>query len=106
MRRIMLSAIIMAMAGCASTGDLAKTLRYADNRPVGVDKIQFTDLNKMNRGEACTINIFYIFPLWGDGSILTAAAAADINNVQLIGQTDRWYFPFSRNCTVVYGDKP
>ena|ERR1700741_3866583 len=96
-----------AATGCATTTkDLALTLRYADNRPVGVDNIRFVDLKKMKRGDACTVNLLWFVPLYGDGSLLTAAAAGDINTVQLIGETGKWYFPFNTNCTVVYGDKP
>lgn len=42
---------------------------------------------------------------YGNGSILTAADSGEINGVQLIGETGRWYFPFNKNCTVVFGDK-
>ncbi|QWV97182.1 TRL-like family protein [Geomonas nitrogeniifigens] len=103
-----LGAVVLVLAGlcgCIPTHDLAKSLRYADNTPVGVENIKFVELNQMKRGEACTFNIFYFIPLFGDGSILTAAHKGGINNVELIGQTGYWYFPFSTDCTVVYGDK-
>lgn len=103
---ILIFAFIGVMAGCVNTVDLAKTLRYANNSSVGVDKIQFIELLKQKRGETCTINLFYIIPLWGDGSIITAAENGKINNVQLIGETGWWYGPFSTNCTVVFGDNP
>ncbi|QXE90212.1 TRL domain-containing protein [Geomonas subterranea] len=106
MKRLSAMVLILAgLCGCLPTHDLAKTLRYADNTPVGVENIKFLDLNQMKRGEACTFNIFYVIPLFGDGSILTAARRGGINNVELIGQTGTWYFPFSTDCTVVYGDK-
>ena len=104
-KQIAIVALVVSACGCANTKDLAKTLRYADNSPVGVDKIQFAELNRMKRGTTCTTNVFYVIPLWGDGSIITAADKAQINTVQLIGETGRWYFPFSTNCTVVFGDK-
>lgn len=103
-KMIMAMLLISLTSGCASTNDLAQTLRYSDNNPVGVENIEFRELNTMKRGEACTWNIFYFLPLQGDGSIITAANNGDINNVELIGKTGSWYFPFSRNCTVVFGD--
>jgi len=105
-KQLLLLTVIILTSGCAATNDLAQTLRYSDNNPVGVDNIEFRELNTMIRGEACTWNIFYFIPLQGDGSIITAANSADINNVELIGKTGYWYFPFSRNCTVVFGDSP
>jgi len=98
--------IVMALSvsGCASTKDLAKTLRYADNSPVGVANIKFIDLDSMKKGSSCTLNLLYFIPLFGDGSIITAAEKGKINTVELIGETGYWYFPFSTDCTVVYGD--
>jgi hypothetical protein len=84
---------------------MAKNLRYADNTPVGAEKIKFVELDKMKRGTACTVNLFYFIPIYGDGSIIAAADDGKINTVELIGETGRWYFPFSTNCTVVFGDK-
>ena len=91
--------------GCVTTKDLAKTLRYANNTPVGADNIKFIELDKMKRGTACTLNLLYYIPLFGDGSIIAAADDGKINTIELIGETGRWYFPFSTNCTVVFGDK-
>ncbi len=96
--------LVSSLGGCANTKDLATSLRYADNRPVGIENIRFADLNSMKRGKACTVNLFYFIPIWGDGSILTAADDGAIGTVKLIGETGRWYFPFSTNCTVVFGD--
>ena len=104
-KQIVVAVLALGACGCANTKDLAKTLRYADNTPVCVEKIQFAELSKMKRGTTCTTNIFYVVPLWGDGSIITAADKGQIDSVQLIGETGRWYFPFSTNCTVVFGDK-
>jgi len=98
-------ALMSSIAGCANTKDLAKTLRYANNTPVGAENIKFIELDKMRRGTACTLNLLYFIPLFGDGSIIAAADEGKINNVELIGETGRWYFPFSSNCTVVFGDK-
>lgn len=95
----------LALAGCVSTKDLAKTLRYSDNKVVGVEKIRFVELNQMKRGKACTLNFLFFLPVYGDGSIITAADNGKINTVQLIGETGRWFFPFNTNCTVVFGDK-
>ena len=100
----MLFSLLLFIQGCASSKDLAQTLRYSDNSPVGVSNIAFHDLQQMKRGDACTWNIFYYIPLSGDGSIITAASNGSINNVELIGETGRWYFPLSKNCTVVFGD--
>jgi hypothetical protein len=107
MKRLLLAvAATAALAGCVTTKDLAHTLRYADNKPVGVENIRFVDLQKMKRGKACTLNFLYAVPVYGDGSLITAAEDGEINTVQLIGETGKWYFPFNTNCTVVYGDKP
>jgi|GEM_PF-1456758 len=98
-------AIAASITGCANTKDLAKTLRYADNTPVGAENIKFIELDQMKRGTTCTLNLLYFIPLLGDGSIIAAADEGKLNNVELIGETGRWYFPFSTNCTVVFGDK-
>lgn len=106
MKNAMTLALAVGLTGCATTTDLAKTLRYADNKPVGVENIRFVDLHQMKRGNACTWNVAYFLPVYGDGSIITAADNGKINTVQLIGETGKWYGPISRNCTVVFGDKP
>jgi len=98
-------AMVSLFSGCTSTKDLAKTLRYADNTPIGVNQIKYIELEKMKRGKTCTFNLFYFIPIYGDGSILTAAENGHINTVELIGETGHWYFPFSTDCTVVFGDK-
>ncbi|SFM71112.1 TRL domain-containing protein [Marinobacter zhejiangensis] len=96
---------IVSMAGCAtSTRDLAKTLRYADGARVGVANIDFEQLQARPRGEACTWNVLFFIPLVGDGSLITAADNGDIDNIKLTGETGVWYFPFNKNCTVVFGD--
>lgn len=106
MKKLLLTlGAISLLYGCAATSDLAKTLRYADNNPVGVENIRFQELSEMKRGTTCTWNLFYVLPIYGDGSIITAADNGAINSVQLIGETGRWYFPMSKNCTVVFGDK-
>ena len=104
-RFVVILTMAAALCGCATTKDLAKTLRYADNTPVGADNIKFIELDKMKRGTACTLNLLYFIPMFGNGSIIAAADDGKINTVELIGETGRWYFPFSTNCTVVFGDK-
>ena len=94
-----------ALAACVPTKDLARTLRYADNKPVRFEDIRFADMQQMRHGRACTLNLLYFLPLYGDGSLITAAEDGKVNTVQLIGETGKWYFPFNTNCTVVYGDK-
>lgn len=105
MKNVVTLALAASLSGCVTTKDLAHTLRYADNKPVGVENIRFVDLQKMKRGDACTLNFLYFLPIYGDGSLITAADDGKINTVQLIGETGKWYFPFNTNCTVVYGDK-
>lgn len=102
---IVIVGLLAGISGCANTKDLAKTLRHANNDPVGVENIKFVDLNTMKRGSTCTLNFLYFLPLYGDGSIITAADNGKINNVELIGETGWWFFPFNTNCTVVFGDK-
>lgn len=101
----LLIALVLVMSGCATvTKDLAQTLRYSDGKIVGVSNIDFRELQSRKRGEACTWNLLFVVPMYGDGSILSAADNGDINNVELIGETGLWYFPINKNCTVVYGD--
>jgi TRL (tRNA-associated locus)-like protein len=104
-RLLVILAMAAGIAGCANTKDLAKTLRYANNTPVGAENIKFVELNNMKRGTTCTVNLLYFLPLFGDGSIIAAADEGKVNTVELIGETGRWYFPLSTNCTVVFGDK-
>jgi hypothetical protein len=47
MKKLLVSMIMTSVLfGCASTKDLAKTLRYADNTPVGAENIKFIELVK------------------------------------------------------------
>ena len=106
MRTLLLVAAATVMTtACVNTKDLARPLHYADNKPVGVENIRFVELEHMKRGKACTVNFLYVVPLYGDGSVITAADNGQINNVQLIGETGHWYFPLNTDCTVVFGDR-
>jgi hypothetical protein len=96
--------MLLYLTACATvTKDLARTLRYSDGAVVGIKHIQFQELQVRKRGEACTWNLLFAIPLYGDGSIISAADQGKINNVELIGETGLWYFPINKNCTVVYG---
>jgi hypothetical protein len=99
-------AILLLSLGLASCShkDLAKNLRYADNRPVGVENIKFQELQTMKSGKSCSYSFLYIVPVFGNSSIITAAEKGKLNNVKLIGETGFWTFPFSQVCTVVYGN--
>ena len=98
---------IVMLNGCASVSkDISHTLRYSDGTIVGVHNIDYQDLQTRPKGEACTWNLLFAFPLVGDGSVLTAANNGKVNDVDLVGETGTWYFPFNRNCTVVYGQAP
>ncbi|GLQ29607.1 TRL domain-containing protein [Litoribrevibacter albus] len=104
MKRLVLIFCVVFFSGCASvTKDLARTLRYADGSQVGVKNIEFKQLQTRKKGEACTWNLFFFLPVIGDGSIITAADQGNINNVELVGETGLWYFPFNKDCTIVYG---
>jgi hypothetical protein len=99
-------AVVLTITGCASvTKDLARTLRYSDGQPVGVKNIDYQELQTRPKGEACTWNFLFVLPIFGDGSIITAANNGNVNNIELIGETGIWYFPMNKNCTVVYGQK-
>jgi hypothetical protein len=102
---IVILVLLSAISGCIPTRDLARSLRYPNNDPVGVENIKFVELDTMKKGKACTVNLLYVIPLFGDGSIIKAAEKGKVNNVELIGETGWWYFPFCTVCTVVYGDK-
>lgn len=93
----------LALTGCVSSKDLAKTLRYADERAISVADFRFAELGKLQKGEACTVNFLNWLPLWGDGSLITAIENGKINRIHYIGETGYWYFPFNTNCTVVFG---
>lgn len=98
--------IFVALLACVSCShkDLARTLRYSDNRPVSVDEIRFQELQKMKHGESCGYNLLYTIPIFGDASIIRAAQKGEVNKVSYIGETGFWTFPFSQTCTVVYGE--
>lgn len=105
MKKLLLSLFILSLSGCATvTKDLARTLRYADGDVVGVKNIEFNELQSRKKGEACTWNLLFFIPIYGDGSVISAANQGKINNIELIGETGLWYFPVNKNCTVVYGD--
>ncbi|MBU6338376.1 MAG: hypothetical protein KGQ36_00160 [Rickettsiales bacterium] len=103
MKYLLILLLSLGLASC-SHKDLAKTLRYADNKPVGVENIRFQELQTMKNGRACSYNLLYILPIFGNSSIITAAENGKVNNVRLIGETGFWTFPFSQVCTVVYGN--
>jgi hypothetical protein len=94
---------LFAASSC-SYKDLAKNLRYADNRPVGVENIRFQELQTMKHGKSCSYDFLYVLPVFGNSSVITAAENGEVNNVKLIGETGFWTFPFSKVCTVVYGE--
>jgi hypothetical protein len=105
MQRLLLPLVaVVALSGCVSTKDLAKTLRYADQRAISVGEFQFAELGQLRKGKACTVNFMNWLPLFGDGSLITAVESGEINQIRYIGETGYWYFPFSTNCTVVFGD--
>lgn len=107
MSRYLLAIAVVAITGCASvTKDISHTLRYADGTIVGIHNVDYQDLQARPRGEACTWNLLFAFPLFGDGSVITAANNGSVNDVDLVGETGVWYFPFNKNCTVVYGQAP
>jgi hypothetical protein len=58
----------------------------------------------MKHGKACSYNLLYVVHVFGNSSILTAAEDGEVNNVKLIDETGFWTFPFSKICTVVYGN--
>ncbi len=105
---IILFALSSLLFSCGVSKDLARTLRFADTgRTLGVDEIAFKELKTMKKGQSCTWNLLFFIPIFGDGSIITAAEKGDINDVQLIGETGSWYGGIlNRTCTVVYGDNP
>ncbi len=100
---IILSTILLAGSSC-SHKDLARTLRYSDNRPVQVNEIRFQELQEMKHGESCGYNLLDAIPIFGDASIVRAAQSGEVNKVTYIGETGFWTFPFSKSCTVVYGE--
>lgn len=101
---VILLAASLALTGCTSSRDLAKTLRYADDRAIEVAHFPFAELQTLRKGEACTVNFLNWFPLFGDGSLITAIERGQVNRVRYVGETGYWYFPFATNCTVVFGD--
>lgn len=106
MKKWLTIGLVILLSGCATaTKDLARTLRYADGKYVGVANIDFDELQTRSRGEACTWNLLFVLPIVGDGSLISAADNGKVNNIQLIGETGLWYFPFNKNCTVVFGER-
>ncbi len=104
MKKYLITTILLLATASCSYVDLAKTLRYADNRPVGVENIKFQELQTMKHGKSCSYSFLYVLPVFGNSSIITAAENGDVNNVKLIGETGFWTFPFAQTCTVVYGN--
>lgn len=101
--KILLPLLLLFTASCVHQ-DLSKTLRhsYAGGEKLGVNNINFKELNSMKRGESCLFRVLYLIP-FGDDSIITATRKGQIDNVTYIGETGFWGFPFSKSCTVVFG---
>jgi hypothetical protein len=85
--------------------DLSKTLHYSyeGSEKIGVQNIQFQDLRDMKTGQSCAYNAFYVFPI-GDTSIMSATRNGNLNKILFIGESGFWTFPFSKTCTVVFGN--
>ncbi len=95
----------LLVSGCyINYKDLAKTLRHSDNSQADIGEIGMKGLKTMKRGESCTYTLLYFIPIYGDSSVLTAADKGNINHVRYYGETGYWFFPFTRECTLVFGD--
>ena len=95
--------LLLIMTSC-SHKDLARTLQYSDERPVSLTDISFQNLQKMKHGKSCSYKFLFFLPILGDSSLLTAAQNGEVNKIKYIGETGYWTFPFSKSCTVVYGE--
>ncbi len=86
--------------------ELARNLRnsYSEGEAIGIPNINFQTLQGMKVGEACSYELFYIFPVIGDNSIISAAKKGEIDRVLFIGESGFWTFPFAKNCITVYGN--
>ena len=96
---------IFGLQSCVVSKDLSKTLRFADDKSVSISQLKLQELQKMRKGKSCSYN-FLMLPMFGSSSIIDAADKGGVNQIQLIGETGFWFFPFLRNCTIVYGDSP
>jgi hypothetical protein len=104
MTKLFSALILLGLLTSCVTKDLAKTLQYSDNRPVSLEDIRFQELQKMKHGQSCSWNFLYFLPIFGNSSLITAAQNGEVNIIKYVGETGFWTFPFSRACTVVYGD--
>ena len=84
--------------------DTAKTLKNADNTDVDLSKVNFAELRNVKQGKTCVWNLAYVFPLYGDDTVMKAAENGDISNIELTARTGFWTFPINKSCLVVYGD--
>jgi hypothetical protein len=98
--------ILLLISTSCIRKDIAKNLRpaYKDGSKIGVQNIKFQELEEMKKGEACAYNILYFIPVGGSDSVMAATQAGKINQVKFIGQSGFITFPYSKTCTVVYGD--
>jgi len=104
-RLVAILVVLFTLTACSISGvRVNDSLRYADKRQFDNDIATLKKLEDMKRGEACTWNFLFLIPVYGDGSLLTAAKAGQINDVELIAEYGVWRFPFNKECTVVYGD--
>ncbi len=96
--------ILLACLTSCINKDPSRSLRYSysESDKVGVQNIKFEDLRGMKSGEACSYKMLYVLPI-GDNSIMTAANNGTVNSVVYIAKSGFWTFPFSKDCTVVYG---
>jgi hypothetical protein len=103
--KLYLITLTLFLTSCFAGKDLSKTLRFADDKSISVSQIKLQELQKMKKGKSCSYS-FILIPMFGSSSVIDAADNGKINQVQLIGETGFWVFPFLRNCTIVYGDSP
>ena len=104
MKKYLRVLLILCTVSSCSYKDIASNLRYSDNKKVGVADINFKELQAMKKGQSCGYNFLYFFPIFDNRSMIAATSDGDITNVKFIGETRLLVFPFSRNCSVVFGN--
>lgn len=86
-----------------TVGCTAALTPAATTFPVTAD-FDFSELETMKQGEACSLTVLGIFGPNGDATVAAAARAGNLTRVRYVDNRFENYFLWHRLCVVAYGE--
>lgn len=97
MKKIIFSLIIvLGLTGCSY--DRSPLLNTTD-----LNKVDFSTINSMKRGESCSSRILFFIGPFGSQEIVKAATSAKISKVEFVDYKTTSYVVYTKSCVIVYG---